>query len=66
MVLHVASAPDGCRKAQSGSVCVTQLRAVLTGALTLSNGSVYNTATELNDFVYDTIAGWCGLRLTPA
>ncbi len=38
---------------------VSQLRAVLTGALTLSDGTVYNTATELNDFVYNTIAGWC-------
>lgn len=37
-----------------------QIRAVLTGALTLTDGSVLNTGTELNSFVYNTIASWCG------
>ena len=36
-----------------------QVRAVLTGALTLTDGTVLNTATELNSFVYNTIASWC-------
>ena len=36
-----------------------QVRAILTGALTMSDGTTLNTATELNAFVYNTIAGWC-------
>ena len=36
-----------------------QVRAILTGALTMSDGTTLNTATELNSFVYNTIAGWC-------
>ena len=58
--MHVgAEAPTCLHKMQLKSEVVSQLRAVLTGALTLSDGTVYNTATELNDFVYNTIAGWC-------
>ena len=38
-----------------------QVRAILTGALTMSDGTTLNTATELNAFVYNTIAGWCVL-----
>ena len=39
-----------------------QIRAVLTGALTMSDGTTLNTATELNAFVYNTIAGWYALN----
>ena len=38
---------------------VVQIRAVLTGALTMSDGTTLNTATELNAFIYNTIATWC-------
>ena len=26
----------------------------------MSDGTTLNTATELNSFVYNTVAGWCG------
>ncbi len=42
-----------------------QIRAVLTGALTMSDGTTLNTATELNAFVYNTIAGWCATPSSP-
>jgi len=42
-----------------------QVRAILTGALTMSDGTTLNTATELNAFVYNTIAGWCGQTCSP-
>ncbi len=34
------------------------IHAIVTGAVSLSNGSIINVGTQLNEFVYNTLAGW--------
>ena len=72
MVQHSCLAYQG----QSGSGMWNQnnqtLVSIITGGLTLSDGSSLNVGIKLNAFVYNTIAGWYNedaaesLPLTPA